>query len=155
MKKLLRYTTARFACAVALALTHYANAQTNAPKAAKADAKSMLLEAPQIRTPESPAAPRINGPGIFGVRPGDPFLYHIPASGNRPMTFTVSHLPKGLTLDPKTENIPGMLHKPEKFTVTFRAKTPKAPAKKHFPIVGGKKTALPPPMGWNSWNAYH
>ena len=34
--------------------------------------------APEIRTPPAPPTPRINGPGIFGVRPDHPFLYHIP-----------------------------------------------------------------------------
>src|SRR5258708_7681881 len=43
--------------------------------------------APEVRTPKAPAPPRINGPGIFGVRPGHTFLYHIPATGDRPMTF--------------------------------------------------------------------
>src|SRR6476646_5370431 len=44
---------------------------------------------PEIRTPPAPATPRINGPGIFGVRPNHPFLYTIPATGERPMTFSL------------------------------------------------------------------
>jgi hypothetical protein len=42
------------------------------------------FEKAEIRTPKAPATPRINGPDIFGVRPGNPFLYHIPATGERP-----------------------------------------------------------------------
>ncbi|HEV2320651.1 MAG TPA: alpha-galactosidase, partial [Verrucomicrobiae bacterium] len=48
--------------------------------------------ASEIRTPPAPPTPRINGPDIFGVRPRHPFLYHIPATGNRPMTFSVENL---------------------------------------------------------------
>jgi hypothetical protein len=42
-----------------------------------------------ILTPPAPATPRINGPNVFGVRPGSPFLYTIPATGERPMTFSI------------------------------------------------------------------
>ena len=34
--------------------------------------------------------PQIHGPKIRGVRPGHPFIYRIPATGGRPMTFSVS-----------------------------------------------------------------
>src|SRR6266849_4407039 len=54
--------------------------------------------APEIRTPKAPIAPRINGPFVFGVRPGHPFLYNIPATGDRPMSFSAEGLPAGLQL---------------------------------------------------------
>ena len=38
-----------------------------------------------ILTPKPGPIPRINGPIVFGVRPGSPFLYAIPATGTRPM----------------------------------------------------------------------
>ena len=38
-----------------------------------------------ILTPKAPDTPRINGAMIFGIRPGSPFLYTIPATGIRPM----------------------------------------------------------------------
>ena len=44
----------------------------------------------------SPPRRRINGPAIFGVRPGNPFLYHVPATGDRPMKFSIQNLPSGL-----------------------------------------------------------
>ena len=56
--------------------------------------------APYILTPPVPATPRINGAGVFGVRPGSPFLYTIPATGERPMTFSAKGLPAGLAVDP-------------------------------------------------------
>src|SRR5476649_2347817 len=88
---------------LALALGFYcaANlhaADTNAP-------------APYILTPPAPATPRINGASVFVVRPGSPFLYTIPATGERPMKFSAKNLPKGLKLDPATGRITGALAK--------------------------------------------
>ena len=48
-----------------------------------------------ILTPKPGPAPRINGARVFGVRPGSPFLFTIPATGERPMTFAVDDLPDG------------------------------------------------------------
>ena len=67
--------------------------------------------APYILTPPAPATPRINGPDVFGVRPGSPFLYTIPATGDRPMTFSAKNLPAGLKLDSQTGRITGSLPK--------------------------------------------
>jgi hypothetical protein len=55
-----------------------------------------------IRTPPAPPAPRINGPTVYGVRPGSPFLYRVPCTGERPLAFTAQGLPDGLTLDRET-----------------------------------------------------
>ncbi len=110
--------------------------------------------APYILTPSAPAAPRINGAGVFGVRPGSPFLYTIPATGGRPMTFSVKKLPGGLKLDAKTGRITGTLKNKGEYTVTLRAKNSRGLAEKKFRIVCGDQIALTPPMGWNSWNCF-
>src|SRR5450759_4946575 len=68
--------------------------------------------APVILTPKSAPTPRINGPKIFGVRPGSPFLYSIPATGDRPMTFSADGLPEGLRIDPASGRISGVLETP-------------------------------------------
>jgi alpha-galactosidase len=57
---------------------------------------------PYLLTPPAPRQPRINGPRVYGARPGSPFLYAIPATGDRPMRFTAEGLPEGLTLHPET-----------------------------------------------------
>ena len=62
-----------------------------------------------ILTPKPAAAPRINGPKVFGVRPGSPFLFAIAATGERPMEFSATGLPDGLTLDGATGQITGSL----------------------------------------------
>jgi alpha-galactosidase len=107
-----------------------------------------------ILTPKAPATPRINGPAIFGVRPGSPFLYHIPATGDRPMEFSAAGLPAGLQVDARTGQITGSLKKAGEYKVLLRAKNPLGISERKFKIVVGDKIALTPPMGWNSWNCW-
>jgi alpha-galactosidase len=110
--------------------------------------------APEIRTPPAPSTPRINGAEIFGVRPDHPFLYHLPTTGDRPMTFSADKLPDGLTLDAATGNITGTLHKTGEYKVVFHAKNSLGTGDKKFKIVVGETISLTPAMGWNSWNHY-
>ncbi len=90
----------------------------------------------------------------FGVRPDSPFIHRIPATGQRPMEFSVAGLPNGLTVDPQTGQMTGKLVEPGEFTVTLRAKNSFGSAEKKFKIVVGEKIALTPAMGWNSWNCW-
>lgn len=107
-----------------------------------------------ILTPPPPRGPRVNGARIFGVRPGSPFFYTIPATGDRPMTFAADGLPSGLHLDPQTGCITGCLKEKSVYAVTLRAKNALGEAKRDFRIVVGDRIALTPPMGWNSWNCW-
>lgn len=107
-----------------------------------------------ILTPKAPDTPRINGAKIFGVRPGSKFLYTIPATGIRPMTFAVENLPKGLKVDMVTGQITGSVKKAGEYIVTFIARNSLGEARRDFKIVVGDKIALTPPMGWNSWNCW-
>jgi alpha-galactosidase len=120
-----------------------------ATKSAQAD-----VAAPEIRTPKAPPTPRINGPAVCGVRPGRPFFYHIPATGDRPMEFSADHLPSGLQLDVRTGLITGSISKAGEHTVTLRARNAKGAAERPFKIVVGETIALTPPLGWNSWNCW-
>jgi alpha-galactosidase len=119
-----------------------------------AAAADSVATAPVILTPPAPSTPRINGPGIFGVRPGAPFLYAIPATGQRPMSFAASGLPAGLALDPATGRITGAVAEAGEHTVTLQAKNALGEATKRFRIVVGDRIALTPPMGWSSWNCW-
>ncbi len=87
-----------------------------------------LIAAPReealILTPNPPATPRINGAKVFGVRPRHPFLFTIPATGQRPMEFAVDNLPQGLSVDSHTGQISGVLNSRGQYVVTFRAKHP-------------------------------
>jgi alpha-galactosidase len=140
----------------ALALgTAFISASTNAADSPTNVAPDTILfhDRPEIRTPAAPPAPRINGPSIFGVRPEHPFLYHIPATGDRPMAFSVKNLPPGLKVDAESGDITGSLQKPGEYTMTLRAQNGKGAdhvAEKKFKIVVGETIALTPPLGWNS-----
>src|SRR5437868_1969424 len=96
-----------------------------------------LARSADILTPPAPPAPRINGPSIYGQRPGRPFLYRIPATGKRPMSFAADALPQGLTLDSKTGQISGKVHQPGESQVTLRATNDNGTCEKKFKIVIG------------------
>ena len=74
-----------------------------------------------ILTPKAPATPRINGPRVYGQSSDVDFLFKIPASGERPMTFSDKGLPKGLKLDPETGIISGRARKAGSYNVTLTA----------------------------------
>jgi alpha-galactosidase len=109
---------------------------------------------PVILTPKPGPAPRVNGPKIFGVRPGAPFLYHIPATGDRPMTFSVGNLPDGLQVDAQTGQITGTIQKRGTYPVTLKAANALGADTRAFKIVVGDTIALTPALGWNSWNCW-
>lgn len=104
-----------------------------------------------ILTPKPGPQPRINGPKLFGVRPGSPFLFRIPATGLRPMKYKVINLPQGLTCDEATGMITGSIIEPGEYNVTINVSNAKGSAERPFRIVCGEKLALTPYMGWNSW----
>jgi alpha-galactosidase len=110
--------------------------------------------APYILTPEPGPAPKINGAKIFGVRPGSQFLFTIPATGDRPLTFLAEGLPGGLTLDSKSGRITGIVNKEGVYNVKLIAKNETGQSERDFRIVVGDTICLTPPMGWNSWNCW-
>ncbi len=113
------------------------------------------LDGPKyLLTPKPGDNPRINGAKVFGVRPGNPFLYTIPATGKRPMTFSVINLPQGLTVDTETGLISGVIEKPGTYNVILRADNELGYDTKVFRIEAGDRISLTPPMGWNSWNCW-
>jgi alpha-galactosidase len=107
---------------------------------------------PDILTPAAPPSPEIHGPKVFGVHPGSPFLYAIPATGDRPMTFSADKLPPTLQLDADTGQITGTIPQAGDYLVTFHAHNSRGDASRPFHIIAGDKIGLTPAMGWNSWN---
>ncbi|MFA6449627.1 MAG: putative Ig domain-containing protein, partial [bacterium] len=87
--------------------------------------------------------------------PGKPFLFLIPATGKKPLTFSAENLPAGLTLDTKTGIISGSLKKDGETVVTLKVQGPAGAASRKLTIIGGKsKLAQTPQLGWNSWNVW-
>lgn len=104
-----------------------------------------------ILTPKESPKPRINGARVFGVRPGSPFLFTIPATGDRPMTFAAENLPKGLKLESRTGQITGTIQQRGEYVVTLQASNAVGTARRNLKIVCSDTLALTPHMGWNSW----
>jgi alpha-galactosidase len=110
-----------------------------------------IVEPRVVLTPKPGPLPHINGAKIFGVRPGSPFLFTIPATGTRPMKYEVINLPQGLVCDEKTGQIAGVIEKPGDYLTTFRVTNSTGSNERQFRIVCGETLALTPHMGWNSW----
>ncbi|NML56951.1 NPCBM/NEW2 domain-containing protein [Chryseobacterium cheonjiense] len=113
-----------------------------------------IASEPYILTPKPPATPRINSAGVYGVRPGSPFLFRIAATGDRPMIFSAKKLHEGLKLDPETGIITGKIDSKGTYEVELSAKNAKGSASKKLRIEAGDRIALTPTMGWNSWNCF-
>jgi alpha-galactosidase len=107
-----------------------------------------------ILTPKPTKFPKINGAKIFGVRPGNPFLYTIAATGERPMKYSTSTLPKGLILDDQTGIISGMIEKAGIYNITLKVDNIFGSDIRALKIEVGNTICLTPPMGWNSWNCW-
>jgi alpha-galactosidase len=124
--------------------------------------KPEAIDAPVVQeekvmlTPKPGPEPQINGPLVYGCRPGRPFVYRIPCTGVRPIAFAAENLPAGLKLDPATGIITGdaPLQRGE-YAVTLRAESSHGRNERPFQIVVGDRLALTPPMGWNSWYIHY
>jgi len=118
------------------------------------DIVTKVTAQPYILTPKVSDKPKINGAKVFGVHPGNPFLYTIAATGKRPMTFSARNLPEGLMLDSSSGRVTGTIKKEGVYKVTLIAKNGLGQAEREFRIHVGDKICLTPPMGWNSWNCW-
>lgn len=107
-----------------------------------------------VLTPPAPAEPRINGPRVYGNRPGTPFLFKIPATGDRPMHFAAKGLPRGLRLDARSGIISGCVRKAGSYRVELIARNALGENRRELRIEIGERLALTPPLGWNSWNCF-
>jgi len=109
----------------------------------------------EILTPEFAKVPQINGPTVYGVRPGKKIVYRIPCTGQRPMQFKVKGLPKGITLDAVNGIISGISPSVKgEYPMTLTAKNSDGKVSRNFKLIVGDKIALTPPTGWNSWGGH-
>ncbi len=97
-------------------------------------------------------APILHGPRVTGGSPGAPFLHLIGGTGAPPLRFAAEGLPEGIVLAPETGILSGVLKKEGVTLVRVSVENSHGRAERELAIVSGKgKTALTPPMGWNSW----
>jgi alpha-galactosidase len=118
------------------------------PKTIPNDGEKYLL------TPAPSPLPKINSPKIFGAKPGNPFMYFIAATGEKPMVFKALHLPDGLKLDSLTGHITGTVHKKGVFPVELFSKNALGSHKQKVVFKISDTISLTPPMGWNGWNSW-
>jgi alpha-galactosidase len=109
----------------------------------------------EMLTPAPAPSPRINGPLVYGCRPGHPFLYRIPCQGTRPVSFTAEGLPEGLSLDGSTGIISGIVPAGGEYKIILKAENGSGKASREFKIIAGERLALTPPMGYNHWYAHY
>ena len=107
-----------------------------------------------ILTPLPDKKPTINSAKLFGARAGNPFLYTIATTGERPISFSVENLPNGLLIDKKTGIISGTITQKGIFHTILKAKNSFGEAQKSLKIVIGDTISLTPPIGWNGWNSW-
>ena len=124
------------------------------PLGEKAAAQDTVDNSSFILTPPAPDTPKVNGPKVYGERPGAPLMYRIPATGKRPMTFSAEGLPKGLKLNPESGIISGKVKKAGTYKITLKATNDLGSDERELRIVIGNEICLTPPLGWNSWNVW-
>jgi len=106
----------------------------------------------EILTPTPPAVPRLTGASIFGVRPGKPLRFRVSATGEKPMAFSATGLPAGVTLDAATGWITGRAPQVAgDVVVKIVARNAKGTSVCELILRVGDEICLTPPMGWNSW----
>ncbi|GAB3508652.1 NPCBM/NEW2 domain-containing protein [Emticicia fontis] len=107
-----------------------------------------------ILTPLPDKKPKINSAKIFGARQDNSFLYTIAATGERPISFSATNLPNGLSVNEKNGIISGKVDKKGTYKTIIKAKNAFGEAQKELRIVIGDTIALTPPIGWNGWNSW-
>ena len=106
----------------------------------------------EILTPKPGPEPKMTGAAIFGVRPGKPIRYCATAIGDKPLTFSATGLPVGVSIDSKTGWITGRAPQQQQdVKIEVTATNPKGSDSRELILRVGDEICLTPPMGWNSW----
>jgi alpha-galactosidase len=107
-----------------------------------------------ILTPKERPEPRINGATVYGVRPGRPVLWRLPVTGERPMKIAAAKVPEGLSFDPASQVLSGVLPSAGDYRISFTASNAKGTCSRDLLVRVGDTISLTPAMGWNSWNCF-
>ncbi len=103
------------------------------------------VEEAVILTPPPPAEPRINGPKVYGCRPGNPFLYRIPTTGERPITLPPRICPPASRSTRPRASSPAISRLAESIRSRSGPPTLAAQHRGRLKIIAGDKLALTPP----------
>ncbi len=103
---------------------------------------------------DAPAAPEIRLPNVVGVHPRTSFLWTVPVTGLRPLSFSASGLPAGLTFNAVTGTITGSVARGGDYPVRVSVRSVWGRDSRVIRLVVGGALALTPPMGWNSYDAF-
>jgi alpha-galactosidase len=101
-----------------------------------------------------PGAPRILGPTVVGSKPGSPFLFTVPATGQTPLTFVASGLPAGLSIAATTGTVSGTTPAAGSYPATITVTNAAGSATATLTVNAGATLALTPPMAWNSYDSF-
>ncbi len=102
----------------------------------------------------APERPEIHPPYIVGIRTRTPLIWTVPVSGERPLKFSADSLPEGLALNPATGTLTGSLVKNGDYRIRITVENYAGQDERVIHVVAGKKIALTPPMGWNSYDSF-
>ncbi|MCW3060880.1 MAG: Alpha-galactosidase, partial [Capsulimonas sp.] len=123
--------------------------QGTAPKTA-----SITTTNPVISMDRAVGAPVIRPPFVLGTKPGAPLVWTIATTGRRPLSYSATGLPKGLSLNAVTGTVTGSIAKASDYKVRVRASNAEGRDEETIRIIAGKSLALTPPMGWNSYDCF-
>jgi alpha-galactosidase len=98
--------------------------------------------------------PIFHGAKVIGNYPGTEFLFTVPTTGERPISFVAENLPNGLSIESATGIIRGIVKAKGSYQVKITASNAKGKTDEQLKIEIGDKLCLTPPMGWNSWNVF-
>lgn len=135
---------------------HHLQATLSITFTEKATGEKLMQEVgiPYIQTPKVKPEPSINGARVYGVRPYSLCLFKVAATGEPPLRYSATNLPEGLSLNPETGLITGVLKKRGEHVVKLHVENQLGFDEKNLKIIVGDLISLTPPMGWNSWNCW-
>lgn len=99
-------------------------------------------------------APVFHGAKVVGNYPNTDFLFAIPATGERPISYDAEKLPVGLYLNKQTGFITGNIKDTGTYKINITVTNKSGSTTEELKVVIGDKLCLTPPMGWNSWNVF-
>ena len=109
-----------------------------------------------VLTPPPAKAPRINGPAVYGARPGHEVIYRVPVTGEAPVGVSVEGLGRapGLVFDATTRILSGAVAERGDYCLTVVASNAYGVSRRALTVRIGDAIQLTPAMGWNAWNAF-